>query len=664
MASVALASCPGGRIYLPVPVSSGGQLDSVLAPAVGCSVFIYEHGTTSPEIQLYQDAELTIPLAQPTTTDSQGGIVGFVERGQYLDAVAAGGGLVDTLVQPILDVDPTPVATVIPTLDRIPAPVANVSMGGNRLVNLADPVASTDALNVETGDARYKNSPSLTGSPTAPTQAPLDDSTKIATTAYADSAVAVEEARAESVYVREDNSEWVGLFKPTSMLFRSITGAPFGAALAADMPSNTGDDTEMLQEIFAAPDTVLMPYSGAPWQIFEPLVNSTAGKRIHGMGPLHSVIEAAFTTDQLALVQFNPATGGSSKSLMGIHGLGLIGNAHAQNGVLVGDKAYQWVVEHCQITNVAGANNNGQGGCAIGMANPATGTGSGDTSTGQHYSGLVARCILFGNDTGVQARERSQWLVIWDTSVYNNNHWGIDAWRDQTTVAGGKLYVVECDVESNGNGAVPSIGSHSYPTGNIRLLGPRVAIIRDIYMELSSPWMGVNILVDQDAANNVPQVVLIEGGYILGDSNIPYGIVLRAASDVTIRNNWFGSYTTTDGEVIVDPNTGQVKGYQRYENNTDGNSNSRSAVADANYTQLDRDCYVAYTSITAPRTVSLITPVGRASRTLVIKDESGSCSPSTPITAAGAIEGGGAASITAPYGVLRLRSNGTVWGQL
>jgi hypothetical protein len=41
-------------------------------------------------------------------------------------------------------------------------------------------------------------SPALTGTPTAPTAAPLNDSTQIGTTAYTDSAVAVETARAEA----------------------------------------------------------------------------------------------------------------------------------------------------------------------------------------------------------------------------------------------------------------------------------------------------------------------------------------------------------------------------------------------------------------------------------------------------------------------------------
>jgi hypothetical protein len=39
-------------------------------------------------------------------------------------------------------------------------------------------------------------SPAFTGTPTAPTQAPLNNSTRVATTAYADLAVGVEKTRA------------------------------------------------------------------------------------------------------------------------------------------------------------------------------------------------------------------------------------------------------------------------------------------------------------------------------------------------------------------------------------------------------------------------------------------------------------------------------------
>lgn len=41
------------------------------------------------------------------------------------------------------------------TLDEIMAPANNLSIGGNRAINLADPLEGTDAINLQTADAKY-----------------------------------------------------------------------------------------------------------------------------------------------------------------------------------------------------------------------------------------------------------------------------------------------------------------------------------------------------------------------------------------------------------------------------------------------------------------------------------------------------------------------------
>lgn len=93
-------------------------------------------------------------------------------------------------------------------------------------------------------------------------------------------------------------------------------------------------------------------------------------------------------------------------------------------------------------------------------------------------------------------------------------------------------------------------------------------------------------------------------------------------------------------------------------------TNTRTAVSDANYTALTSDRNIAYTAITAARTVTLPAAASYPTGTrLLIFDESGSCSAATAITiaAAGSDTIGGAASVFIPvaYGYLALESNGS-----
>ena len=81
--------------------------------------------------------------------------------------------------------------------------IPNVSSGQtvtaaqfNQIINQVNSNTTTLSTTTGTGPLVQQNSPGLTGVPTAPTAAPLTNNTQLATTAYADSAVAVEKARA------------------------------------------------------------------------------------------------------------------------------------------------------------------------------------------------------------------------------------------------------------------------------------------------------------------------------------------------------------------------------------------------------------------------------------------------------------------------------------
>lgn len=90
----------------------------------------------------------------------------------------------------------------------------------------------------------------------------------------------------------------------------------------------------------------------------------------------------------------------------------------------------------------------------------------------------------------------------------------------------------------------------------------------------------------------------------------------------------------------------------------------RITVADANYTiSTTGNRIVAYTSITAGRTLTLPPASGRAGQRIVVLDESGNASASAQITIQRAgsdtVSGFTSIAIAAPYGAVTLLSNGT-----
>lgn len=88
----------------------------------------------------------------------------------------------------------------------------------------------------------------------------------------------------------------------------------------------------------------------------------------------------------------------------------------------------------------------------------------------------------------------------------------------------------------------------------------------------------------------------------------------------------------------------------------------RTAVNDANYTVLQYDYLIAYTSLTAGRTVTLPAPSATNSgQIFVIKDEAGGAATNniTVQGASGNIDGVSSLTITANYGSLRCYNNGT-----
>jgi hypothetical protein len=93
-------------------------------------------------------------------------------------------------------------------------------------------------------------------------------------------------------------------------------------------------------------------------------------------------------------------------------------------------------------------------------------------------------------------------------------------------------------------------------------------------------------------------------------------------------------------------------------------TNARTAISDAGYTAAATDRLIAYTALSAARTVTL--PAASAYPTgtkLTVIDESGNCSATNTITLARAgsdtINGGTSAVIATAYGYVALESNGS-----
>lgn len=93
-------------------------------------------------------------------------------------------------------------------------------------------------------------------------------------------------------------------------------------------------------------------------------------------------------------------------------------------------------------------------------------------------------------------------------------------------------------------------------------------------------------------------------------------------------------------------------------------TNTRAGVSDSNYTVLQSDRLIAYTFLSAARTVTLPSASGFPTGTLlIVVDESGTCSASIAITLAVSgsdrIDGYASAVLRAAYGHIALQSDGT-----
>lgn len=133
--------------------------------------------------------------------------------------------------------------------------------------------------------------------------------------------------------------------------------------------------------------------------------------------------------------------------------------------------------------------------------------------------------------------------------------------------------------------------------------------------------------------------------------------------------SFLATYVGAQGELLVDTTNNRV---QVHDGTTPGGWPAakladvvgRTPVADASYQALASDRTIAFTSLTAARTVTLSAAASFPAGTqLLVVDESGACSFTVTITIArtgsDTIDGGTSAVVSAPFGFLALTSNGT-----
>jgi hypothetical protein len=134
--------------------------------------------------------------------------------------------------------------------------------------------------------------------------------------------------------------------------------------------------------------------------------------------------------------------------------------------------------------------------------------------------------------------------------------------------------------------------------------------------------------------------------------------------------SFLATFVGAPGELIVDTTNNRV---QVHDGATPGGfaaaklsevvSNTRTSVADASYNALPSDRTIAFTALSAARSVTLPLAASYPMGTiLTILDETGLCSPATPITIIRAgtdmINGATSAVVATAYGYVALQSNG------
>jgi hypothetical protein len=155
------------------------------------------------------------------------------------------------------------------------------------------------------------------------------------------------------------------------------------------------------------------------------------------------------------------------------------------------------------------------------------------------------------------------------------------------------------------------------------------------------------------------------GNTVIGDSYFDLGSRLQVMGNAYIKDTLKMPNIVAQSDannykpVVVDANGNVFKmaGWNAPQLN-------RTPVNDAGYPVQPSDYFVAYTALSAARTVTLPAAASMTNRIIVIKDESGFAGTFNIIinvTAGGTIDGASSKTITANYGSIEVYSSGSQW---
>lgn len=206
--------------------------------------------------------------------------------------------------------------------------------------------------------------------------------------------------------------------------------------------------------------------------------------------------------------------------------------------------------------------------------------------------------------------------------------------------------------------ASPVISQITDTNGNIALGMIATANAVNYLSTTNSATTGAVTIAPAGADTAIGLLVRSKG---TGNIRITPGSDSTAAVKITNANNTAAAMTFDTSNIRLGINTGTPTSTFH---NAGSMTVSRTAVADVSYTILGTDYLIAYTSLSAGRTITLPTAQLISGRTYIIKDETGTAGTNIitiATTTSQTIDGTPTKTITANYGSLKIYSNGTNW---
>ncbi|MGB4761928.1 MAG: glycosyl hydrolase [Candidatus Saccharimonas sp.] len=190
----------------------------------------------------------------------------------------------------------------------------------------------------------------------------------------------------------------------------------------------------------------------------------------------------------------------------------------------------------------------------------------------------------------------------------------------------------------------------------------------------------VTLTATLSPSNAVGSVVFKDGGTTLGSSSVTSGVATFATASLSVGAHTLTAEFTPTNPANFAASTSSNLSYTINASGGGGGGNSnasamtfvaytlgqpqtavRRGVSDTNYTMVSSDTIIAFTALTAARTVTLPSVSNNIGRIIIVKDESGNCSSSNTITIIGTIDGATNYALNTSYASTRLYAGSNGW---